>query len=519
MESSKKTALSSIGAVVLLVLASSLGRAFLEFFSNPEQGGIISPWYVTLEYFLFFLAVTVSIGMVVGAVTRESMLRSTVRAARFSPIIMLAPVLDLVFSGGSGACMAYLGSSGTPLAADFLTYFGKSVRCGITAGIRIELLIVFASIGLLVWKKTHSARRAALGLALGYAAVFAQLAIPGILGSIAGIAGHSAPWILKSVNESLLATNPTSASYPMFGFVTLMSQIHFLTIVAFSLTIWFFEKRNSFAAWMRNARPERIAYYLMLMLLGAVAASRLSPHSVSWVDMVGFACAAVVLTANWWAAVAINDLSDDVTDAASNPNRPLHAGTMDRESFRTLAAVFLGTAITGSIIVGYPFLFFMAVFQTMYAAYSIRETRWKNHFLKSSAVLGSVGISAILAGFFLFAPNYPVASLPLGTIVAAFVGLAVISNSKDYKDRKGDEADGVRTLPVAIGTKRAYLVVTVLMIAWSIATALVYRQHYFYFVAAAFAAMYGLARKVRIRDPWSFIFVFGIMAGIIAFVL
>ena len=64
-------------------------------------------------------------------------------------------------------------------------------------------------------------------------------------------------------------------------------------------------------------------------------------------------------------------------------------------------------------------------------------------------------MAIILAGFFLTSPDKHITAIPFGMVLAIFIFFATVSNIRDIKDVEGDRAQGIRTLPVLIGTRRA----------------------------------------------------------------
>lgn len=462
--------LKSIFGSTLIIATSTILRAFLEFFSNPDPGGGIGAWYGTLNYFLCFLSIIAGIALITKLLLREPFGKSFARTASYSPIILLAPIIDLLLSRGQGFCMAYLGSSGALMVSDFFSFFGKLAHCGISPGMRIEILIILIGIGWLIWKKTSSVFSSILGVLLSYILIFINGAIPGIFGLFAHIGNSAGPWLASAIRSSMLwnihsfVRNPNPTLLDAQGISLFTARIHFLETISIGLIAWLIESPIRFYTWFKNSRPERIAYYLLILVSGMVLGSWHHPFPTFWVDIIGFIVAGVVVVTNFWAAVVTNDIADTPIDNAINHHRPLQSNNFSESSYRILGITLLSTSFIGALLLNYSFFFFMLTFQLLAMMYSLRSIRWKKHFIPASLTLGAVATATLLAGYFIVSPDQSFLHLPLYGIMAFFLGISIVSNVKDLRSRKADAADGVTTLPVILGTKNANLLIAGLSI-------------------------------------------------------
>ena len=116
-------------------------------------------------------------------------------------------------------------------------------------------------------------------------------------------------------------------------------------------------------------------------------------------------------------------------------------------------------------------------------------------------VLRFVGGYAIIAGADLSALN--------GRLLLSFLVLfATVTSLKDLKDRDGDKAEGIRTLPVIFGEKKGARAVGILGAAGIILAALVYGERLALFLPLAIAAgaLYYLFIAKGGRRRWTGIF-------------
>lgn len=438
----------SIWTIVSMIFINSLVRSFLEFFSNPEIGGMISPWYTTLEYLIFFTTMTVGLGIIVGLLTKESFVRTTARVAKFLPIILIAPIIDLIVSQGSGICMSYISSQGPRLVFDFFTFGGVFKTCGITIGMRIEILLIILGLGYGIWKKTSSLPKAILGTILSYIFIFLNGAIPGIFG--------------------IVFTNIES-------FVFTLARIHFLTLVGLLTFAWMRTAAKEFWSWTYYSigRFQILFYYLVLGMVGVFWSYSIHATVPSILVII---TSIVVILLNCFTSGIVNDIADQSIDAIAHPTRPLGSGQISLEHYRSLGIIFFVLATIGSLFVSYPFFLFMLGFQCLYAAYSLVGIRWKKHFISSSLSIGGIALCVILAGYFIATPAAPITEISQLHLLIIFVTVVIISNAKDFADVKGDKPNNIQTLPVVFGKKNANIILTVILSAWIIIVSIILKD-------------------------------------------
>ena len=458
-----------------MVGSSSIIRSFLEFFSNPEYNQGFSPWFVTLNYFLFFLAVIVGIGFIVSKIVRESPVKWITVFSKYSPVIFIAPILDLFISQGKGYCLSYLGNGGSLIIRDFFTLGGPYIHCGISPGVRIEVVLILFFIARILWKKTNSHIKVVLGVFLSYAIIFFTGDIPAVIGTLFGAGTHSGAWLSQAVQSSVLFSSDKIEQFLNFheyySYIAslFMGQVHYITIVIFTVIMWFQNKPAEFSAWVKNGRWERYGYYCLLFFTGIFLLYKTNPgHSMNWVDGIGLITALIAILANGWAAAVWNDFTDKQIDAASNSDRPLHNHILTSEQYRTYGIVFFITGMVGALLISYPFFLCLLLFQIVYGMYSFSITRWKKYFLTSALTIGFVGTITVLAGYFFANTSQSLNHFPFSLLFIIFGTLCIVSQAKDFKDVVGDKIGGIQTLPVLLGKKRAGLLLTLVLAAWII---------------------------------------------------
>src|SRR3989344_1850642 len=139
-------------------------RFLFESLSSPTSNGIIpSDPYTLMHYGLFFLCIVLGTACIVGFITKNY--KISIKVILFGlPVIWIAPIIDIILSGGAGYKMAYIFDSGNKLLFDFLTFFGPTLTAGATYGIRIEIALILVGVGCYLWLNTKDIPRTILGI-------------------------------------------------------------------------------------------------------------------------------------------------------------------------------------------------------------------------------------------------------------------------------------------------------------------------------------------------------------------
>lgn len=210
------------------------------------------------------------------------------------------------------------------------------------------------------------------------------------------------------------------------------------------------------------------------------------PASLGWAVVSGIALGA--------AGNALNDLLDLTADRRNRPDRPLAAG---RVTGAAALAVIVGGAVVGlgaAALVSLPVLLAAVAALAVMAGYS--------PLLKRFGVPGNFAV-ALVAGLPLFygalAVGLPAAGL-VPWALAAWIHL-IREIVKDIEDEPGDRVAGRRTLPIALGRRRAAFAAAALALGFvplSLALPLEHGYGAAYWVVAMPAQMAVVAAAVHL---------------------
>ncbi len=222
---------------------------------------------------------------------------------------------------------------------------------------------------------------------------------------------------------------------------------------------------------------------------------------------------------------AVNDWYDRHVDAINEPNRPIPSGRIPGPWGLIIALVWTAASLALAAWLGQVCLTAAAIGLILAWAYSAPPAR-----LKLNGWWGNAAVGACYEGLpWITGAGVMTNGVPDWKIFVAAalysIGAHGIMTLNDFKSIEGDQALGIRSLPVQLGVKRAVIVacavmavpqgiMMVLLSAWGhpIAAAVVALL-----LAVQFVLMLKLLRQPRERAPWyngtgTTLYVLGMMA-------
>ncbi|MFC7166472.1 geranylgeranylglycerol-phosphate geranylgeranyltransferase [Halospeciosus flavus] len=250
---------------------------------------------------------------------------------------------------------------------------------------------------------------------------------------------------------------------------------------------------SSLRAYVELTRPVNTVAAGVLTAIGAFVAGGLLAEPVQ-------AAAAVVAT--WFATGAgnaINDYFDRDIDRINNPERPIPRGDASPRGALAFSVVLFAGAVV-SVVAFLPLLA-IAIAVVNLLALVTYTTVFKGLPGAGNAVVAYLGGSTFLFGA--AAVGDPLA----GVVLFVLAALSTFTREvvKDVEDVEGDREEGLNTLPIAVGERRALWVGAVVLVVAVLASPLPYLWGTFglaYLVAVAPADVVMLyAARRSFDDP------------------
>ena len=450
----------SFWAYVVTIICVIFLRNFLETFSDVDNFWTpVSPLAYFVHYPMFYLCLLLALIAIFHWLTKEKITKITRITLCFFPIILLAPILDLLVSGGQGYNISYMFEDSSALINRFVTFSWGYLGRGITPGIQIELMVVFVLVACYLFLKTGKIILAIIGVIASYIVGFVLGSLPSLITVLWNLKGSA------TVGSEIFSADVVL--YHFYSFNQKMTLVLFPILVV-ELGLWYrLYNREKFRALLKNLRGLRVFHYLCMLSMGMLIGYGQRPPETFFESpfpiliLIVSACSVVLA---WLWAVGVNDLHDEDTDRITNHSRPLVSGVIDVEEYRSLNLVFLLLSLVAAILIRHPFLVTILVTAGLSYVYSAPPFRLKRVPLLSTFILALCSALVCLGGFVLFSADYSFVGFPpriLSAMLVAFtLGLTVI----DIKDLKGDQATGTVTLPILFGEKKGKMITGILVL-------------------------------------------------------
>jgi geranylgeranylglycerol-phosphate geranylgeranyltransferase len=199
-------------------------------------------------------------------------------------------------------------------------------------------------------------------------------------------------------------------------------------------------------------RPGNLIAAAVLTLTGAFVAGGVTSQPAE----VGIAVAATGLAVG--AGNSINDYFDRDIDRHNNPERPIPRGSVSPRTALVFSIVLF--SIAGGLALMLP------IVATAIAAINLAALVMYTEFFKGRPGIGNALVAYLVGSTFLFGAA-AVGQL-IGAVVILFLLSALSTGAreiiKDVEDIRGDREEGLNTLPIAIGERRALLIAAILLV-------------------------------------------------------
>ncbi len=400
--------------------------------------------------YLSWLCIFTSAGILLAVFLGLRWLDAMKLVLLLSPVIILVPLFDFVFTRGTGGQILYGFDTGSFLHV-YLNCFNPFVQLGtVTRGVRVEVLIVFLSCFFAAFYVFRTSFVRALLLALSiYTMIYLYGYLPGLYGML-GMDFH---------NLSGRTVTQVTRSHKLF-FMYLAPFAANLAVV-----VWLLRRENkeNLKSAVSFLYPSRLFFYILLLAFGFLFVadqSGLYPRICNAEDCMKFLTAAISVTMLFVYAKILNDINDVEIDRISNKERPIASNAVSVDSVRQILAVLLPLSFIFALASEVSLVFFWLFLLAASHVYSAGPFRFRRYYPLGHLVLSAIGACVFLAGGALVKSYDAYLALRQREIlVYIFLAFFFLANMKDFKDIDGDSAGGVINILKHIGFPRTMGVV------------------------------------------------------------
>lgn len=407
-------------------------RNFLEIFSDVNLPLTV---YNIFHYDISYTALAILLILLLYSAIKTSVSEISKVVLTSFVILNVVPIVDLLLSWGKGLDLAYLSpDSYREFLIRFVSFFGTFQKKGITPGIKIEVLLVLAGIFYYVFIKTSRIFKSFLYMFTAYSLIFLYLSFPFLIKKVMGI-----------FNLEFLHSN---IQYIQF----------YLFIIFFSgIRLLYLFNSKVFIAIIKDIRLFRLAHFFLMFVLGIVIGSQFYPISIRSEDPFSLFFIFIGITLAWIFSVMTNNIADINIDNISNKGRPLVMGTVSIKLYKRISYSILFACLLYSGVVHFRAFFFISLFIGNYFLYSMPPFRLKRISILSKLAISLNSLVLVMLGF--ISVTDTLEYFPDTIMIFLLIPFTLAINFIDIKDYEGDKKEGIKTLPVIIGVKKAKVLI------------------------------------------------------------
>jgi 4-hydroxybenzoate polyprenyltransferase len=424
-------------------------------------------------------------------------------------LIITPPIIDFIISRGAGFWSFYKFDSLAGLFQRFLTFFGDKPEIGITYGVRSEVALALVFMFVYSLAKSKTFLKSLLIFFLAYFIFF--------------ILGTFPSWItifIKGFTDGFLSVTEVDVAQMFLTPVLIfsrsipdivsslnikMSIIYALMLAGIMIVGLFFYQKNKFLSFVKNARYPQLLYHWGLVLtgMGMAAIFTRTAIEINFFNLLSFILLETAVCFAWLASVVPNDIADKSADEITpNKNRPLIRGILTLDEYKLTGWVLFSSSILFSAIVNFKIALFLLVYQAIAWIYSCWPLRLKRFAFISTFISSVASLLVLFSGFILVSPEQNIKDLPLSIVALLVISYTLSLPIKDLKDIKGDEQEGVYTVPVLFGENWGRIIIgSGIFISFVLSVLLLNEFRLFWWAFLSGGISFWLVNDKRINPP------------------
>ncbi|MCX6800861.1 MAG: UbiA family prenyltransferase [Candidatus Diapherotrites archaeon] len=410
--------------LILIFFVSVTLRNFLEVLFS---GAKLDTW-MFLHFYLYYAALFLVLVLFFRFFTGVEIKKIARTILPFFTLIIFAPIVDIILSGGKGFTISYLlPDIHNDILIRFFTFGGGFAPAGMTPGIKLVALVALLFAFFYFYSKK-------LGFIKSFFCIF--------LIYVCGFCFLLVPFFLKFVSD-FLGVNLLDSWDIVF------SSIYAVLIFVLGALVFYFSDKKRFFWLLGGKGGLRLVHYELMFFAGVFIGLKSGVFVLSGENIFQFVLIPIGIFCVGISSAILNDVADSELKAGK-ANEGLAGGFLLLGLFYSAIANFFSAAV----------LLFGACIFFIYSAPPLRLKRFpfiSKFFLSlNSLILVILGYS--LAG-------NQIISFPLSITVFFLVGVSLAINFIDLKDLDEDKKNGIKTLPVLLGMKNAKLLIGTFFVA------------------------------------------------------
>lgn len=445
----------------IIVFRIAIEQALVHFKTRSPEAFFLTFTQYFLEFGVMLLLVLPIVRFANGGDTKRA-----INLTLFSFLLILTPpITDFLVTGNPELFSIYEFGSFRETVQAFFTFFDDTPWAGITYGIRLEIALSVIGIAFYAYFRSKRVGKALLSGLSVYTAMFFVSSFPSwvtffLLTPEKGLTAITAyDTIGLFLSPQAIFSGPAPELVNALHAKMSLTYGVFIIPLLFALIGRYF--RSIFIALWKNVRFPQAIWHGGLLFLGGALAMIFAGAEPDF-DFFGI-LAILLLIASiesaWIASVIGNDIADKNIDALTNPSRPLPTHAIPQKLYGEIGILFFFASILFAAIVNPKLAMFLLAYQAIAWLYSMPPLRLKRFPGIATLLSSMAGILVLIVGFLTLSHASAIGFVPASIFSFLFIAYVFTLPLKDFKDVRGDRADGIHTIPILLGIERARLAI------------------------------------------------------------
>ncbi len=184
----------------------------------------------------------------------------------------------------------------------------------------------------------------------------------------------------------------------------------------------------------------------------ALIKENISPFEINFFKFI-FAITTILIA--FYSSLVFNDIEDFEGDRINCKITPLTAGIIDKRNYLKFGILFLLLSLFFSLLLNIYFFLNLLILHIIQIIYTFPPFRFKRFYPISIFLLSLAALFSILSGFSVIEGSQFIKNFPLKLYLIFLFAFPFAMNFRDVLDLNGDKIQGIKTLAVIVGEKRA----------------------------------------------------------------